>query len=138
MMTGPDPVTTQVVGPGPAVVQAAVDRLDQHPARPGPDPQQLPETVAAVAALRGYIDATARHAPGQAGPARTALATLDRHTSDLLPLATVAARLHIGEDLARRLVATGRLPAVRLGYRTVRVPAAALSRLATAAEAQVA
>lgn len=130
-MTGPPDDQADV-----DVVQGVLDRLpparavpvDEHPA----DAQPLPETTAAVAALRGYIDATATAAaPGTAAAARSALDTLDRQTSAMLPLDAVAARLNIGDDLARHLVATGRLPSVRLGGRTIRVPAAALARLAT-------
>lgn len=90
----------------------------------------------AVDTLRGYITRTAETAPAAAvAAAHAAVDTLDRHTCDLLPLSAVADRLRVGEDLARHLVATGRLPSVRLGYRTIRVPAAALARLATGADA---
>jgi excisionase family DNA binding protein len=113
-----------------------LDQLDRDAAALAdqltPAAEPMAETAAAVAELRGYIAATAATAtPGAVAGARVAVAMLDRATSDLVPVATVAARLGISDDLARHLVATGRLPSVRLGHRTIRVPAAALARLAT-------
>ena len=45
---------------------------------------------------------------------------------ELLPYKTVAERLHIHPSTVSRLVRAGKLPAVRLGRNTPRIPAEAL------------
>jgi excisionase family DNA binding protein len=45
----------------------------------------------------------------------------------LLAVARVAKILDVSEDTVRRRIAVGELEAVKLGYRTVRVPAASLA-----------
>lgn len=88
-----------------------------------PDVQAMAETAAALAELRRYV-------PADAPPAvADALVTLDHATTGLLTVAAVRARLDISDDFARHLIATGRLPSVRLG-KMIRVPASALSRIA--------
>lgn len=54
-------------------------------------------------------------------------------TDDLaqyITIQTTAARLSICTRSVRRLIADGTLPAIRLGHRTVRIPAAAVAGLA--------
>ena len=46
----------------------------------------------------------------------------------LLTVAQAAALLHIGKDKTYELIASGKLPSVRLGERSVRVPRALLER----------
>lgn len=47
----------------------------------------------------------------------------------LLTVAEVAARLRVSRPYAYKLIAQGRLPAIRLGERCVRVPAEELERV---------
>lgn len=51
----------------------------------------------------------------------------------LLSVAQAAALLHIGKDKAYELIASGKLPSVRLGERSVRVPRALLEKWVEAA-----
>ncbi len=110
----------------PGRVTTGAPVVDANTARRGPAPpdvRAMAETAAALATLRSYITTDAPPAVA------AALATLDHATSGLLTVAAVRARLDISDDFARDLIATGRLPSVRLG-KMIRVPASALSRLA--------
>jgi excisionase family DNA binding protein len=56
----------------------------------------------------------------------------DPRHAPLLPVAVVAARLAVSVRAVRRLIAAGRLQAVRLGPRSTRVPETALNAFVAA------
>jgi len=58
-------------------------------------------------------------------------------THRLLTVRAAADRLAIAERTARKWIASGRLPVVRLARRCIRVPAAAVERLARGEPAEL-
>lgn len=99
--------------------------------QPGPAGELGPVDSLATAAdiLRAYLDADPDE-PVSTDRAYEALALVERLAAagdNLLPPAAVAARLGVSVDTVRRLISEGQLPAVRLGYRTMRVPVEGLA-----------
>jgi excisionase family DNA binding protein len=133
-------------GLGDAELRAALLRLaHDHPVRVppparSPDPSEagpVDSLAAAADVLRGYLDDDPAVTPARASEA---LAVVEQHAAagdNLLPLPAVAGRLGVSVATVRRLISEGELPAARVGYRTMRVPAEGLAayraRLAAAA-----
>jgi len=100
------------------------------PARlPNPSDEAAPIDSLAGAAdvLRAYLAGDPAVTPGRAHEALALVERIATAGDNLLPPAAVAARLGVSVDTVRRLIAEGELPAVRLGYRTMRVPVEGLA-----------
>lgn len=100
----------------------------RSPADPADRSGPVDSLAAAADVLRAYLD--------DADPdvtidrAREALALVEQVAAagdNLLPPSAVAARLGVSVDTVRRLISEGELPAMRLGYRTMRVPVEGLA-----------
>jgi excisionase family DNA binding protein len=119
-----------------ADLYAAVMRLAHNhpvyvpPARlPNPSDEAAPIDSLAGAAdvLRAYLAGDPAVTPARAHEALALVERIATAGDNLLPPAAVAARLGVSVDTVRRLIAEGQLPAVRLGYRTMRVPVEGLA-----------
>jgi excisionase family DNA binding protein len=90
--------------------------MHQHDASPG------------VAAVRAALDVAQGVDPAVLAVARAVLDGWEAAGRALVPVTRVATELGVSVCTVRRLIAAGELTGVRLGYRTVRVPAGDVSR----------
>lgn len=139
------------LGAGEAELRAALLRLAaDHPVyvpppapasrQPGPAGELGPVDSLATAAdvLRAYLDADPVVSLDRAYEAVALVERIAAAGDHLLPPAAVAARLGVSVDTVRRLISEGQLPAVRLGYRTMRVPVEGLAAYRARLDAEAA